>query len=341
MDYQVVNKLPQHLVSAYQAGKVFISNGVVRYVDTGTIVAHLEQASPVFSGMVGNANPQMAMLNAAFQAARAAKGVADTAMISRALNLTQQLKMLSVVNTAISGASLGVTLIGFGVVLHQLNRFNERVKSIESQLDIIKFYQSELFKDRVRDVIEDVRYHIKHCITLIHTLQDFGWSENLDQAIAQHLDKTESTLYKVLGKYLDQERINVPLELAQQLYSTYVDLIKVSMTSRFLSERSLDRLSLRLQTLDEFAGKLTSVAISDELREEYLTQREHKLSVQEIEYIIDLYICGCNFVRESAYNHREILQTTQLKQFNRWQKLLKSSEESWIWIDHSAGMGLV
>jgi hypothetical protein len=337
MSYQFVVELPQHLEKAYRAGQIVVNSGVARYADTQQIAAHLEQVLPFAGNVAGVTNPYVAMVGPGLRTIRELKGMTvDTLMLKRVIDLTQQVKALSAINVAVSSATLGVSVIGFAVVLHQLNKLDQKVSQMESQLNVIARQQSEIFKNEIGKLIRDARLNIKHCITLIQQIEQLSWSEYLDTEISKQLDRSEVLLNHVIYKYIDRDGINISLELAQQLYNAYADLLKVYLTNRFLHKKDIDYPSLRLKTLCNFSEQLMSEDILDELYEEYLMQREQKLTETELDYILDLYCCGCQNTRDAANNHHEILQKVSVNKFKRWRKTFEASKDPWVWVDHSA-----
>jgi hypothetical protein len=194
---------------------------------------------------------------------------------------------------------------------------------------------SELIKNELGKLIADVKRHIKNCITLIYQLEDLGWSEHLDTEIAKLFDSIETLMERLLGKYLDRDEINVSLELAQCLQSAYANLLKAYLTKRYVHKKSLVYPTLRLQTLENFSKQLCSPDLLDQLYEEYLVSREHRFTEGELDVILALYRYGCQNTSTNLNVHYEILQTTSQGQFKRWQRLLKTSDQPLIWLEHS------
>ncbi|MBD2107047.1 hypothetical protein [Nodosilinea sp. FACHB-13] len=328
MSYQYLLQLPQHLEPALKAGKIFVESGVARDISNKAIVAHLEMVAPQAIGALGMSNPYAALAGIAL------KTVSDTSKLNKIISLTQEIKMLSTVNLAISGVTLGVVVAGFAIVLHKLNKIDKKLDKISLQIQALDVKVSDLVKNETSKLIADVKRYVKHCITLIHQLEDLGWSEHLDTETSKLLDNIEVLVERILGKYLDRDGINVSLELAQCLQGAYANLLKAYLTKRYLQQKSLDYPALRLQTLISFSQQLCAPELLDELYEEYLVSKEHRFSEAEIDIILALYRYGCQQTSNNVNVHYEILKTTPVRQFKGWQKLLKASDQPLIWLEH-------
>lgn len=337
MSYQFIVELPKHLEAAYKAGEVIITGGVARYADGRHIAAHLEQAAPFAVNLAARNHPAFMMASAGLQAAKVAKGIAiDTAKLNKVISLTQQVKMLSTVNLAISGVTLGVAVIGFAVIIHQINQVNQKLDDLSSRLYSVDFKVSELIKNEISKLIADAKLHTKNCITLIHQIEDIGWSDHLDTEIAKQLNHAETLIERIINTYINSDIINVSMELCQHLYTSYASLLKAYLTSRYIHQKSLDFPAMRLKTLEAFSSRLASPDILDELYERCLLDNEKRFSGVELDYILYFYEHGCQNTARNVEDQYEILKTVSSDQFQSWRKILASSESSLVWIDHSA-----
>jgi hypothetical protein len=331
MTYQYLLQLPQYLEPALKAGKIIIESGVARDAGTKAIVAHLEMAKaagPQTLGALGAVHPAFAVAGAGL------KIVGDTSKLNKIISLTQEIKALSTLNLAISGTTLGVAVVGFAVVIYQLNKIDKKLNEIGNQIRALDTKVEELIKHELSKLVADVRRHIKDCITLIHQMEDLGWSEYLDNEISKLFNSIESLIEMLIGKHLDRDEINVSLDLTQCLQSAYANLLKAYLTKRYLQDKSLDYPILRLQTLENFSSQLCSPDILDELYEQYLLSKEHKFTEGELDVILDLYRYGCKNTSNNVNVHYEILKITPREKFNHWQNLLKDNNEPFIWLEH-------
>lgn len=331
MTYQYLLQLPQYLEPALKAGKVVIDSGVARDVGTKAIVAHLEMAKaagPQALGALGAANPAFAVAGAGL------KMVGDTSKLNKIIRLTQETKALSTINLAISSTTLGVAVVGFGIILYQLEKIDNKLNEISSQIRALDAKVSELVKDRLHEINREVKRHIKDCITLIHQMEDLGWSEYLDNEISKLFNSIESLIEMLLGKYLDRDEINASLNLIQCLQSAYANLLKAYLTKRYLQDKSLGYPALRLQILENFSKQLCSPDILDELYEQYLLSKEHRFTEGDLDIILNLYRYGCHNTSNNVTVHYEILKVTPHEKFNHWQYLLKENNQPLIWLEH-------
>lgn len=328
MTYQYILQLPQHLEPALRAGKIFVESGVARDVGSKVIVAHLEMAGPQALGALGAVNPAFAVAGAAL------KITSDATKLNKIIRLAQEIKSLSTINLAVSGATLGVAVAGFAVVLYQLERINKKLDQISAQIQALDAKVSSIIEDGLSEQIEAVERYTKNCITLVHQLDRLGWSDHLDTQIVLLLDGVEAAMRKIIRKFLGRYGNNISLELAQCLQSAYASLLKAYLTELYLQKKSLDHPALRLQTLDYFSQQLCAPELLDQLYEEYLVSKEHRFTEGELDVILALYRYGCQNTSNNVNVHYEILKTTPVRQFNGWQKLLKASDQPLIWLDH-------
>jgi hypothetical protein len=336
MSYQFVVELPKHLEAAYKAGEIIITGGVARYSDGRKIAAHLEQVAPFAMSFAGSgSNPYLMALSTSIQAAKGVKGLADTAKLNQVIALTQQVKVLSTVNLAISGATLGVAMIGFAIVIHQINQANQKLDDLSSRLYSVDLKISELVRNEISKLIAEVKLHTKNCITLIHQLEAVGWSDYLDTEISKQLNYAETLIERIIGIYLNRGMINVSMELCQHLYASYAALLKAYLTSRYVNQKNLNYPAMRLKTLENISSQLISPEILDELYEEYLLNNEKRFSGEDLDYIISFYKHGCQSTAKNVEDQHEILSTVSLGQFQNWRKLVGNSESSLLWIEHT------
>lgn len=331
MTYQYLLQLPQHLEAALKAGKIVIDSGVVRDVGTKAIVAHLEMAQaagPQALGALGAVNPAFAVAGVAM------KTVGDTTKLNKIIRLTQEIKALSAVNLAVSSTTLGVVVAGFAIVIYQLEKINRKLNEISTQIHALDVKVSEIVSNEHSKLIADTKFCVKRCITLINQLEDLGWSEFLDDRIAELLEKIEVLIDRILCKHLDRSEINVSIDLLQCLQSAYANLLKMYLTKRYLHHKSLVYPALRLQTLENFSKQLCSPEILDELYEQYLLSKEHRFTEGELDVILDLYRYGCQNTSNNVNVHYEILKITPHEKFNHWQYLLKDNDQPLIWLEH-------
>lgn len=328
MNDQFLLQLPSHWRKAYELKEIVVNSGVARYApgmpNAGQIVAHLEPSRVASFVGVAQVSPQAAM---ALEAYKIAKGVADTAKLNKIIKL-------ATVNLAVSGVTLGVVVVGCAIVIHQLNKIDSRLTSLELSINGLESSVKKLAQNESIKLIRDVRTALKHSITLVNQLEEYGWSASLDSAIAKQLDTVEVMLSEVISRYLLRDDINVPLDLSLYLYNTYANLLKVYLTARYKQKQSLDYSALRLQTLENFSNQLASPDLLDELYESYLTDQEHRFLESELDCILKLYRYGCLNTRQLVSNHHEILKTVPLRKFRQWEESALGSGQPFIWIDH-------
>jgi hypothetical protein len=323
MAYQFILELPEGLEKFYRSGEIVVNSGVARFVGNQSIAAHLEMIGPTTQFVAGT-NPCLGMARVALEAVKVGKGmVIDTAKLNQIIGLTEQIKTLSAVNLAVSSVTLGVVAAGFAAVMYKLDEIDKKLDEISAQIQALDEKVSQLVKNESAKLIEKVRRHIKHCITFINQLEDLGWSPHLDSDILKLFDSIEALLELLIGKYLGRDFINVSLELTQCLYNSYANLLKVYLTHRYKQQKSLNYSGYRLESLDNFAGKLSSSDIVDELYEQFLLNQEKRFTEGELDVILALYCYGCQSTHQNVSDHYEILNVTPMQTYKRWQQLIE------------------
>jgi hypothetical protein len=134
MDYTFLVRLPKHLETAYKAGKIIITDGVARDISTKKIVAHLEQVAPLISNTtsgLSSGNPYITVSGMVIHAAKLIQGSITNQKLDKVIAMVQNLQMLSYVNIAMTGMNIGVTAVGFAIVVSKLNQIDQKLTIID------------------------------------------------------------------------------------------------------------------------------------------------------------------------------------------------------------------
>lgn len=328
MDYTFIVKLPQHLESAYKAGKIIITDGVARDVTTKQIVAHLEQVTPSINNVasfVTSGNPQSLISVVA--------DIEANRKLSKVIGMIQQLQYLSYINLALTGINLGVSVAGFAIVISKLNQINKKLDIIDKRLEKI---QNIIIKNETRKLLQKVSISIKDAVSLIENLDTTEVSDYIKLEVKKQLNAMEVMLDDLISRLDENEIINVSLPIIQTLYTTYANLIKAYLTRLYLSRQDIQSQSLQARKifLQQTYQKLTTKNLLDYLYEDLLL-KANNISESEFDIILSLYGYGCQQTVSQVSNHAEILSTIPIRKFRKWKKLNQETKEPLIWIPHS------
>lgn len=332
MDYTFLVRLPKHLETAYKAGKIIITDGVARDISTKKIVAHLEQVAPLISNTtsgLSSGNPYITVSGIVIDAAKLVQGSITNQKLDKVIAMVQNLQMLSYVNIAMTGMNIGVTAVGFAIVVSKLNQIDQKLTIIDHKLEGI------IISD-IKTIIREVRNSIKDSITLVEKLSHTPLSEYLEHEVEKQLNKMESLLTDLISRLHDDDIINVSLPVIQALYNNYANLLKAYLISVYFSQKNINsnNISQRLIFLEKIQEQLISEKILEQMYENILINGQQKLSESEIDIIQYLYRYGCEQIPKNIKNHNQILTETPIKKFQKWKQLKIDHQESLIWISH-------
>ena len=206
-------------------------DGVARDISTKKIVAHLEQVAPLISNTtsgLSSGNPYIAVSGMVIDAAKLIQGSITNQKLDKVIAMVQNLQMLSYVNIAMTGMNIGVTAVGFAIVVSKLNQIDQKLTIIDHKLEGI------IISD-IKTIIREVRNSIKDSITLVEKLSHTPLSEYLEHEVEKQLNKMESLLIDLISRLHDNDIVNVPLSVIQALYNNYANLLKAYLISIYFS----------------------------------------------------------------------------------------------------------
>lgn len=167
--------IPPHLSEAYQSGAARLIGATIRDAASGKILGHVQQAegldgvlakltgtAPFFAG---TAFPPLGLAMKAGSLFLDIQQSRQLAEIQRTLSLLQGLQ---VANLAISGLNLGVSVVGFAVVLKKLNVIEGRLKEIGDQIDKVT---ADRRKDEIGKIFVEIRRSLGEIDGLSHYRQ--------------------------------------------------------------------------------------------------------------------------------------------------------------------------
>ncbi len=186
-------RIPSHLIEAYQSGAVRLIGATLRDTVTGQILGHVQQTGALDNVLANAAGKAMSFAGTAFPslglAMKAGRILLDIQQdrqlteIQQALSLLQGLQVASL---AISGLDLGVSAVGFAIVLKKLNVIEGRLKVIGDQIDKVT---ADRRKDEIGKIFVEIRRSLGEIDGLSHYKKP-GFSASLvrDRLLARASD---------------------------------------------------------------------------------------------------------------------------------------------------------
>lgn len=312
---QLLKQLPQ----LHDLGEVTINfaSGIARNTATKEIIAHAEQI--------------LACSDVATYAeivlSSAGTVIVNSIDIKKTLTLVKQIHSLSAINIALSGINLGVNLVGYYLISSKLNNLDKQLFIVQNQIE-------SLIKNAQRKLLCESQFLIKHSLTLIQLLEDYGLSENTASDIEELLNKQETHLRDLISRHNNQDQISLSLDQIYILYSAYINLFKAYLTAIYLKQQNLTRQDKRLKEAHEINKLLSSKAILSFIYQECLFNPIRILTESEIQEIINLYKFYTDSYIDNLKNHYNFLIKTPLDQYQNYQQKTNNAYQPIIWIKH-------
>jgi len=124
--------VPTHLKPLFDAGRIALRGVILKDVQTGRIVGHLKEA-----GQLGQVLARLP-LNPLSSAAELANLVAQNQSLAAIQSALGTVQVLSAVGAVASVANLGVSVVGFAMVLTKLKRMDAKLDQVLNGLDFVK-----------------------------------------------------------------------------------------------------------------------------------------------------------------------------------------------------------
>ncbi|HEY9865569.1 MAG TPA: hypothetical protein V6D21_15450 [Candidatus Obscuribacterales bacterium] len=313
------DELLKQLTQLNHLGEVTINfaSGIARNTATKEIIAHVEQI--------------LACSDVATYAeivlSSAGTIIVNSIDIKKTLTLVKQIHSLSGINIALSGMNLGVNLVGYYLI-------SSKLENLDKQLFIVQNQIESLIKNEWRQLLAESQFLIKHSLSLIHLLEDYGLSENTASDIEELLNKQETHLRDLISRHNNREQISLSLDQIYIIYSAYINLFKAYLTSIYLKQQNLTRQKYRIQESCEINNLLSSKAILYFIYQECLFNPRKILTESEIQEIITLYKLYSQSYIDNLNNHYSFLIKTPLDKYQNYQQKTNNAYQPMIWIKH-------
>lgn len=170
----ILYDIPAHLIEAVHAGTARLIGATIRDAVSGQILGHVQQAE-VLEGILAQATgtvlPLAGMvfppLGTAMKIADIVLEVRQVQQLSEVQQTLSLLQGLEIASLAASGLNLGVSVVGFAVILKKLNSIEGRLKVIGDQID-------KVTADRRRDEVGKIFVEIRRSVGEIEALSHYS-----------------------------------------------------------------------------------------------------------------------------------------------------------------------
>jgi hypothetical protein len=146
-------EIPKHLEFGLASGRLERFGTVIKSVETGKIVAHIQETGvgqQLMSSIVGSP----------FSALDTASSLVANVQIARMRKMVESLQMLQYANLGIAFAGIGVSVVGFAVVSKKLNSITQSIEVLSNKIDLkfAELYLNQLHMDlhNLRGVLEGI-----------------------------------------------------------------------------------------------------------------------------------------------------------------------------------------
>lgn len=332
MNYQFIAQLPKHLETAYRAGNILVESGVARDLTKPKqpIIAHLELASNLgklgkSTAMAASAgNPAIIASGFAMNITKLGLSIDNSIQLRRLAVMIQTLQVLSCVNIVLTGAVLGVCIVGFRNV-------NARLNYLDKKLNILSSQVTDLKDDAIDNLFYRTKSQIKNSSSWLLHLEQEGLTELIKVEIEKCLNEMEVNLDSLMYRLISKKSVSLSVNTVQTLATAYANLIKVYLTYQYTSKKELS--IERLEILSQVKEALISSEMMDAFYEQCLFS-ENGLPESDLTMILKAYKQSCTCNHRLVSNHYEILESTPIDKFKEWNILAKSSEDPMLWIEH-------
>lgn len=313
------DQLLKEFLQLNHLGEITINfaSGIARNTATKEIIAHAEQIL-AYSDVATYAEIVLSS---------AGTIIVNSIDIKKTLTIVKQIHSLSAINIALSGVNLGVNLVGYYLISSKLENLDKQLFTVQNQIE-------SLIKNAQYELLSENEFLIKHSLSLIHLLEDYGLSENTALSIELLLDKQEAHLRRLISLHNNREQISLSLDQIYIIYSAYINLFKAYLTAIYLKQQNLTRQDKRLKEAHEINKLLSSKAILSFIYQECLFNPRKILTEPEIQEIINLYKFYTESYIDNLKNHYNFLIKTPLDKYQDFQEKTNNAYQPIIWIKH-------
>ncbi len=255
---QMLYHIPAHLISGYESGAYKLFNSILKDAATGHIVGHVQQTDAL-SKMIGAAtNGGLNVLSGGFSPLSAVT-MLQNQQIKNQLDAVQQgmgmLQNLQVAGLALSGVNLGISVVGFAMMMKRLTAITQHLDRLEERVDKVTADRRE---DGLRDLLASLAAALENVDTL-HLRRDPTY---VAEALQLQLDELLFMLAARFRQVLDQNAlVEEDLDLLWTIASAVRLCHEASDRALFVAEQlqlAATRAERQSSALLEMTGALSS-----------------------------------------------------------------------------------
>lgn len=146
-------EIPQHLGPGLANGSLERFGTIIKNVDTGKIIAHVQETG-AGQQLMGS------ILGSPFSGLNLVSSLFTNVEISKVKRMVESLQLLQYANLGIAFAGIGISVVGFAVVSKKLNDIKQSIGILSHQIDqkFAELYVSQLNMDlySLRGVLENI-----------------------------------------------------------------------------------------------------------------------------------------------------------------------------------------
>lgn len=222
--------IPSEFASKVLSGE-YIRYGTIIKNSSGKIVGHLKEAGidSVFKNMKIPTSP----LSAGVEVIKAASGVAQNFQLSKMSKVLESMQLVNNIGAVASVATLGVSVAGFAVVTHKLNKLEEKLDFTLEKIDrVLEIVEDLNMKQEILEFAE-----VKTASEQLHNAQvseDMKRRESLLTQANHTFHKYKNYYFKIAQDKSIWTDGQLPLEVANELYARYITCVMGQLYSEFL-----------------------------------------------------------------------------------------------------------
>lgn len=141
--------VPPLLRAGVKSGQMCVFGSVIRNAANGQIAGFLQEAAPLAQLLGNPASAVLAVADFGLDVAKLAQGEVIRAGVARIEEGMKTLASLGVSNLALTGANLGVSVVGFAVIAAQIHNLKRSVDRISGQIGSVSLKIDQLQRDAI------------------------------------------------------------------------------------------------------------------------------------------------------------------------------------------------
>jgi len=246
---EIAFMIPEEFIKKVASNEVIRYGTILKDANTGKIVGHLKE--------VGNLSTKLGM-NIPFNPLDTASNISSNIQLAQIQNTLSQLQLITSIGAVASVATLGVSIVGFSLVLNKIKKLDEKMNDIQSQ------------NEQMLQILEEMK--IKQEVfelSILETAQN-----NIDKALITNSSHRRDELLKEANNTFTQyknyyynlvKRLNLwnnqklSIEMMNSLYNKYIGCLIGEIYTEFL----LGETDTYYHTLNQNIQKVSQISNFD------------------------------------------------------------------------------